>query len=167
LTTDGTIATRQIAEYDQETSGAGSSQQASGQVVSRIQRHLSLVMPRRLAADRTSDVYAGVNPPAGDPRLPAPARIELRISAVGGAISPGNLWLDVPTDAAAVPGKFSLTPARPGQTIRVRVDAFQMFALDQLEPLGGMYFDVQVSMDSTSDPSRRAVGMDILLNPAH
>jgi hypothetical protein len=172
LTTDGRLATQQIAEYDQETAGSGSSQPAPEPVVPQaqapvpVQRHLSVVMPRRLAAGRTSDLYVGVNPPTGEHRLPAPVRIELRTGAVGGAISPGNLWLDIPPDEAAAPGKFSLTPTQPGQAIRVRVDAFQMFGFDQLEPLGGIYFDAHVSTDSTPDPTTRAVGMDIVLKSA-
>jgi hypothetical protein len=176
LTTDGRLATQQIAEYDQETAGSGSSQpapepvvpqvQAQVQAPALVQRHLSVVMPRRLAAGRTSDLYVGVNPPSGERRLPGPVRIELRAGAVGGAISPGNLWLDIPPDEAAAPGKFSLTPTQPGRAIRVRVDAFQMFGFDQLEPLGGIYFDAHVSADSTPDPTTRAVGMDIVLKSA-
>ncbi len=173
LTTDGKLATQQIAEYDQEMPNTGSSQPTQEPVVSQIQaqapvqveRHLSVVLPRRLPAGRTSDLYVGISPPTGEHRLLGPVRIELRAGAAGGAISPGNLWLDVPPDGATAPGKFSLTPAQPGRAIRVRVDAFQMFGFDQLEPLGGIYFDAHVSMDSTPDPTTRAVGMDIVLKP--
>ena len=171
LTTDGKLATQQIAEYDQETPPADSGQPApepvgsQAQVQAPVQRHLSVVMPRRLPAGHTSDIYVGISPPTGEQRLPGAARIELRAGAAGGAISPGNLWLEVPPDKAAPPGKFSLTPAQPGQAIRVRLDAFQMFGFDQLEPLGGIYFDAHVSTDSTPDPTTRAVGMDIVLKP--
>src|SRR5262245_32469363 len=82
LTTDGKIAVQQIAEHDAASGGAGATQQS--QLVPKVQRRLAVVLPRTLTAGRPADVYIGVNPPAGDTRLPGPAHVELKVTVVGG-----------------------------------------------------------------------------------
>src|SRR5581483_3075035 len=164
LTTDGTMAVQQIAAAD-----AAAPDTAAGpprQDTPPVERHLTVVTPRSLVAGRPSDLYIGVNPPTGEERLPGTARLELKVSAVGGALSASNLSLDVPPDSAAKPGRLRLTPdgAQAGRIVRVRVDAFQAFEFDNLEALGGMYFDVPVVKDAAAkDTSTRAVGMDVRL----
>jgi hypothetical protein len=162
LTTDGKIAVQQIAEHDAASAGgdAGTPQQETP----KVQRRLAVVLPRRVSAGRPADLYIGVNPPAGDHKLPGPAHVELKVSAVGGSLSAGNVSLEVPPDKAATPRKVSLT-AKAGQKVRVRIDAFQSFEFDSMEPLGGAYFDVPVSSDSATDKATRAVSVDLLLRP--
>ncbi len=158
LTTDGKIAVQQIAEYDAATGNAPS---VAKQEV-KFQRRLTVVMPNSFVAGKPTDLYIGVNPPAvGDSsRLPGAARIELKLSAVGGKLSASNISLDIPPDKAAQPGKLSLTPT--GRMVRVRIDAFQSFEFDSMESLGGMFFDAKVSADpAEKDATRRAVGMDL------
>jgi hypothetical protein len=168
LTTDGTLATRQLNEYDAAQSKKDKG--AASAAPQPVYRRLAVVMPRILAPNKASDLFIGVNPPdGGAARLPMPAHLELRVSAVYGALSIANLSLSVPPDRAAAPGRLSLTPATPGRAVRVRVDAFQAMDADhmELEPLGGMYFDVKVAMDATGHESAiRAVGMDIQLKPS-
>jgi hypothetical protein len=164
LTSDGQIAVKQIAEYDAETGNAP----AVAKTEFKVQRRLTVVMPRSLVAGKSTDLYIGVNPPAVDDqsKLPGTAHIELKLSAVGGTLSSGNVALDIPPDKAAAPSKISLTPVQAGKAIRVRIDAFQAFEFDSMEPLGGMYFDVQVTTQPVEkDATRRAVGMDVALRP--
>jgi hypothetical protein len=164
LTTDGTLAVKQLAEYDAAVAAAGGLPQKKE--TPKVQRRLTVVLPRSLGAGRQTDIYIGVNPPTDNNKLPGNAHVELKLSAVNGSLSAGNIALEIPPDRAAQPGKVSLTPAQPGRAVRLRVDAFQAFEFDSMEPLGGMYFDIQVSMDSTpKDSSTRAVGMDLLLHP--
>ncbi len=164
LTSDGEIAAHQLAEYD-----AAMATNSSGRAEPpRVPRRLTVVMPRVLSANTSTDLFVGVNPPsANTPLLPQPAHLTLRASAIGGALSSAEFSLIVPIDKAAIPAKLSLTPDQAGRAVRVRMDAFQAIDPDQLqfEPLGGMYFDVRVSMDTTPDNALRAVGMDILLKP--
>lgn len=166
LTTDGTLAVQQIATADAAAPGSPAS--TPKQETPPVERRLTVVTPRSLVAGNPSDLYIGVNPPTGEDRLPAVTRVELKISAVGGSLSASNLSLDVPPDGAAKPGRLRLTPgaAQAGRIVRVRVDAFQVFGFDNLESLGGMYFDVPVVMDAaTKDAATRAVGMDVRLKP--
>ncbi len=162
LTTDGKLAVQQIAEYD----AAGPDTGHKRKETQNFQRRLAVVLPRVLPPGRPTDLYIGVNPPNTDSRLLGAARVELRVSAVGGSLSRSTLSLEIPPDRAAQPGKVSLTPAQPGRAVRVRIDAFQAFEFDSLEPLGGMYFDAQVTSDTArADASTRAVSMDLLLKP--
>ncbi|PJF36459.1 MAG: hypothetical protein CUN49_05335 [Candidatus Thermofonsia Clade 1 bacterium] len=164
LTSDGQIAAQQLLEYD-----AALAAKSGGRAeLPRVPRRLTVVMPRVLRANTPADLFVGVNPPTANmPLLPQPAHITLRVSALGGTLSLAEFALEVPVDKAAVPAKLSLTPDQAGRAVRVRIDAFQAVDADQLqfEPLGGMYFDVRVSMDATQDSALRAVGMDMLLKP--
>jgi hypothetical protein len=164
LTTDGEIAVQQIAEADTE---AGNQPTQKGSTVQGSQRRLTVVMPRSVAAGRATDLYFGVNPPDNQGvRLPGVAHVDLKVSAVNGKLSASSVSLDVPPDKAATPTKVALTPAQSGKTCRIRVDAYQASEFDSAEPLGGMYFDIQVSTDpATKDSTSRAVGMDITLRP--
>jgi hypothetical protein len=123
------------------------------------------VMPHRIAIGRSTDVYFGVNPPdAPKPVSSGPARIELRLSAVGGTFSVSSIMLDIPPDRAAVPQKVGLTPLEANKPVRVRVDVFQPSS-NSTQSLGGMYFDVQVvPVTAQADATTRAVGMDLTLN---
>lgn len=166
LTSDGQIAARQLAEYD----AAMTAHQGGRAEPPRVPRRLTVVVPRVLRANTPTELFVGVNPPtANTPLLPQPAHLTLRASALGGTLSLSEFALEVPVDKAAVPAKLTLTPDQAGRAVRVRIDAFQAVDADQLqfEPLGGMYFDVRVSMDATQDNALRAVGMDVLLKPLH
>ena len=170
LTTDGQIAVEQIAEYDRQGQGPAAARHTPEILaplpVEPVARRLTVVLPRRLIAGRVTDVFIGINPPADARLLPAPAHIELKLSAVGAAVSSNQLTLEAPPGNAAVPVRFSLTATQPGRAVRVRVDVFQSLDVDLLEPLGGMYFDAPVDPESTpSTAETRAVGMDILLKP--
>ncbi len=162
LTTDGNLAVKQLADYD-----ATENDETVKAKAALAQRRLTVVMPRSFVPGRPTDVYFGVNPPDGQQiPLSGTAHIELKISAVGGTLSVNNVSLDIPPDKAAAPRKVGLTPAQLGKPVRVRVDAFQAFEFDSMEPLGGMYFDVQVSTEPVAkDATSRAVGMDLLLKP--
>ncbi len=161
LTTDGKIAVQQIADHD---AGAGAQPDQQKKSSPQVQRRLAVVLPRTLVAGRPADLYIGVNPPSAGNKLPGPTHIELKVSSVGGSLSSESISLEVPPDKAAAPCKVSLTPTKSGRTVRVRIDAFQSFTYDSLEPLGGMYFDVQVASDATENATR-AVGMDLMLKP--
>ncbi|MBO9309671.1 MAG: hypothetical protein J7551_07810 [Chloroflexi bacterium] len=164
LTSDGQLVAHQLAEYDAAIAAKGSGDAEPP----RVPRRLTVVMPRVLPANAPTDLFVGVNPPtANTPLLPHPAHITLRASALGGTLSSAEFSLVVPVDKAAVPVKLSLTPNQAGRAVRVRIDAFQAMDADLLrfEPLGGMYFDMRVAMDSNHDSALRAVGMDLLLKP--
>jgi hypothetical protein len=164
LTTDGKIAVKQIAEYD---SAVGNKKEEKAKTAT-FPRRLTVVMPRQTVAGKAADLYIGVNPPGSkdSEKLPGAAHLELKVTAVGGALSSQSISLEVPPDRAATPSRLSLTPAQVGRVVRIRVDIFQSFEFDTVESLGGMYFDVPaLAAGSAVDGSTRAVGMDVMLKP--
>jgi hypothetical protein len=166
LTTDGKVAVQDLAAFD-GTSGAATPAKSEPPAPT-IARRLIAVVPRSLAVGQSANMIVGVNPPAGsDGALSDAARLELKIRAQGGALSADNITLEVPPNAAAKPDTVNLTPAEAGKTMRVRIDAFQAFDFDRLEPVGGMYFDLPVAANGAqSDATNRAVGIDLKLKLA-
>jgi len=166
LTTDGQIAVNQLTEYEAALS---TDETVVGRTSLVVMRRLTVVMPRTFSAGNPTEIYFGVNPPTGDiPQLPGNVHVMLKVSAVGGTLSGADVTLEIPPDKAAAPGRLALTPAEPGRPVRVRVDAFQASEYDtlNLEPLGGMYFDVQVATQPVpTDATSRAVGMDLAVKP--
>lgn len=160
LTGDGEAAAQQLAEL--EANMLPSADAASP--VSTVRR-LAIVMPRNALSGSSAMLFFGVNAPEmGAPRLAAPVRVELRISAVGGNLSVFKVEIDVPPDRAARPARVDLTPAEAGRSVRVRVDAAQIGPGGDRLPLGGTFFDVRVPSDASSyDPTPTAVGMDVPL----
>jgi hypothetical protein len=164
LTTDGKIAVKQIAEYD---TAVGNKKEEKPKATT-FPRRLTVVMPRQIVTGKATDLYIGVNPPGSKDhdKLPSAARLELKVTAVGGTLSTQSASLEVPPDKAATPSRVSLTPAQAGRPVRVRVDVFQSFEFDTVESLGGMYFDVPVlAAGSAVDAGTRAVGMELMLKP--
>jgi hypothetical protein len=158
LTTDGNLAVKQLAEYDAQTGGNSSAKAAPAMVAAR---RLTVVIPRGFVMGQANDLFFGVNAPTNSTLLPDTAHIELKVSAVGATLSADTVSLAIPPDKAAQPSVVKVTPQSSGKGVRVRVDAFQSFEFDSMEPLGGMYFDVQVGEAANS----RAVGMELSLKP--
>jgi hypothetical protein len=130
-----------------------------------VKRQLVIVTPRTFVAERPADLYIGVNAPSKDSRrLPYGAQVELRVTAVGASLAPSSISMDVPPDKAAVPSRVRLLPEAKTPAVRVRLDAFQGFEHNEIEPLGGFYFDIPVYVDELrQDRTPRAVGMDLTL----
>jgi hypothetical protein len=164
LTTDGGLAVKDLAAYDIESSNDVT---MVGRTTLVIARRLTVVMARAFTAGVPNDIYFGVNPPAPEtPILPGNIHVVLKVSAVGGTLGTGDIALEIPPQKAAAPIRVALTPAAPGKTVRVRVDAFQAREYDNLnlDPLGGMYFDVHVAAQpAPADSTSRAVGMDLMV----
>ncbi|MBX3080523.1 MAG: hypothetical protein KF716_02745 [Anaerolineae bacterium] len=130
-----------------------------------VERKVVVVAPRSFVAEQAVDLFVGVNPSDEDSfKLPFGAQLELRITAVGAALTVNNLSIDVPPEKAAVPSRVRLLPAANTPMVRVRIDAFQSFEFNDFEPLGGFYFDVPVHADpSKQDKTPRAVSMEITI----
>ena len=130
-----------------------------------VERKVVVVGPRSFVADQPADLFIGVNPSDMDSfTLPFGAQLELRITAVGAAVTTPNVSIDVPPEKAAVPSRVRLLPAGNTPIVRVRIDAFQNFEFNDFDPLGGFYFDVPVHSDaSLQDKTPRAVSIEITI----
>jgi hypothetical protein len=161
LTDDGRITANQLVEYEAALTAEPS---AAGTAPTAVIRRLVVVLPRAFAANVPTAMIIGVNAAqAGDSPLPTATRVVLQVSAVGGTLSLYRLLLEVPALNAASPVRVSLTPATPGRSVRIRLDAIQETG-EHSEPLGGMYFDVKVPLTADSlDSAVRAVGMNLWL----
>ncbi len=167
LTTDGKIAVRQLVEYEQTLIHQGPQDGDDNRPV--VVRRLAAVLPRTFVRNTPMDIFLGVNPPnPGDMRLSQTVQVDLRVSVVGGTLSATQFTLNIPPNNAAAPVRFRLIPndMQAGRPLRVRIDAFQAIDVDESEPLGGMYMDINVILHSEGGPpTMRAVGMDLVLKP--
>lgn len=162
LSSDGLFAAKQIDDY--EKARAGQLPDSLDEAL-KVKRRLVIVTPRSYVSERPSDLYIGINAPdRGNTRLPYGAQVELRVTAVGATLAPASVSMDVPPDKAAVPNRLRVLPEAKTPAVRVRIDIFQAFEYNEMEALGGFYFDIPVYVDEKRhDKTPRAVGIDVML----
>lgn len=108
-------------------------------------RRLSVFLPKELVERQPTRIRMGFDAPVPDAvPLTRPARVILRVSAPGCDVEPVERPLEVAAGAAAGPLDFRITPRLAG-AVRVRVEIFQLVALDELIAAGGMFFDRNIS----------------------
>jgi hypothetical protein len=89
----------------------------------------------------------------------------LRLSAPGCDVLPVERPLEVAIKAAAGPVSFRVTPRRAG-LVRLKIEVYQLVTLKELRPVGGMFFDLNVSGFPTPDSEeKKALGAIIRLFP--
>ncbi len=154
LTPEGRKASQIIAQVKAEETGQPN---ASAQGPETVPRRLTAVVPQTLGVGSPAQLYVGVDAPQG-PGLKEATALVLRLEGVNCAVAPPEHTLEVPSDGAAVPATFTLTAARAGQ-VRVRVRAYQLVNLDQVEDVGGMYFDARA--DDTHSAELQAIGINL------
>ena len=136
LTQKGYKAIEDIAAYDliAPPSDASGNQAMVGYDLAVV------VPPGVVNAQQTATMMLGLEPLAGE-ALSGEATLILRLDMVGGEVEPREFSANLSAEMSVVMAQFSVT-AQQGQAIRLRVEAFQSVNYDELEELGGMYFDV-------------------------
>ena len=162
LTSNGRRAYQQLADLSASLAAADAARPSAV-------RRLTVVLPRLPTDAQPIPLYIGVNAASASASgLKEPVQLELRLSAIGGKLSRTNLSLDVPADRAAVPATLSLTAEPGAPLVRVRLDAFQVRDLDQVDAVGNMYFDLPTNPQSKPDgsavPGQRAFSTDLALH---
>ncbi len=135
--------------------------------VPRHVRRLSMLVPKELVIRSTITLRAGFDAPAADDPVPLKetGRVILRLSAPGCDVEPVERPLDVVVNGAAGPVSFRVTPRREGPA-RLKLDAYQLVSLKDIRPVGGMFFDLNVSGFPTPDSGEvKALGAVIRLYP--
>jgi hypothetical protein len=162
LTKAGKSAAQELITFYAANDGQGEAERAKKLFA---ERKVVVVAPRNFVAEQPVDLFIGVNPSDVDSfKLPFGAQLELRVTAVGGQLTVNNVSIDVPPEKAAVPSRVRLLPAVNTPMVRIRVDAFQAFEFNDLEPLGGFYFDVPVHPSTAQqDKTPRAVSMEVTI----
>ncbi len=155
LTPEGRKAAKLIAEI-------GGVQQAEDGDEETITapRRLTVVVPKVLPTGKPAELYAGIDAP-GAARLKASTSVVLRLEGVNCDVSPPEYTVKVPPDTAAEPVTFVVTSAQTGKS-RVRVRAYQLVRADEVEEVGGMYFDV--TSDDKNSADLKALGIDLDLH---
>ncbi len=184
LTTKGKEAAEELRAYDGENipaaapdtqtppaAQAAPAMQASEETpaadVPRHVRRLSMLVPKELVIRSTITLRAGFDAPAADDPVPLKetGRVILRLSTPGCDVEPVERPLDVAVNGAAGPVSFRVTPRREGPA-RLKLDAYQLVSLKDIRPVGGMFFDLNVSGFPTPDSGEvKALGAVIRLYP--
>ncbi len=143
-----TPAGREAAQGLLETAQAVSepSAQVQTQRPERVHvRQLSAFAPCELALDTPSSLQVGFDPPdQGQPPLPGPWPLMLRLRADGCEVSPESHLLDLQPHGVGGPVRFRVIPQAAGkQRFRLEVLEVGMGGISRL--LGGMYFDLNVA----------------------
>ncbi|MBN1565902.1 MAG: hypothetical protein JXA10_18815 [Anaerolineae bacterium] len=164
LTALGQQAADDLLAYDGEEAPAA----PSAESVSRLThvRQVAVVGPKELVAGTEVVLRVGFNAPAdGQNPLKEAGRLILRLSAPGCDVEPVERPLEVAINAPAGPAQFRVK-ARQAGSVRVKVEAFQLITLDDLQPVGGLFFDLNVAGFPTPASSEmQALGAQIRLYP--
>jgi len=135
--------------------------------VPRHVRRLSMLVPKELVIRSTITLRAGFDAPAIDDPVPLEktGRVILRLSAPGCDVEPVERPLDVAVNGPAGPVSFRVTPRREGLA-QIKLDAYQLVSLKDIRPVGGMFFDLNVSGFPTPDSGEvKALGAVMRLYP--
>lgn len=163
LTDDGQEAVEELTAYDSESADAPSNDQSP--IRRKVNRHLLLVTPRQLKAGIPNEVYLAFYPAASNQQLSVPVDVVIRVSLLNAQPSrTQEVSFQLDNDLAF--SSFQVTPGHY-QQIRIRAEAYQLGPNpDDIEVVGGMYVDVDVTGDPLAGSELIAFGSDISLTEA-
>lgn len=143
LTPAGQEVARSLPASSSHASGAA--QPALTREARHHVRRLSAFTPCELSTTTPSLLRVGFDPPDRDqPALPAPRTVLLRLRADGCEVSPQEWRVEIPPQGIGGPVRFRVTPHTPGRQ-RFRLEVMEIGAVSVGRPLGGMYFDLNVT----------------------
>jgi hypothetical protein len=164
MTASGQQAADAVRVFDEEETPAA----PGADMIAKLThtRQLAVVGPKELIAGAQSVLRVGFSAPADAQHpLKESGRVILRLSAPGCDVEPVERPLEVATDAPAGPARFRVMARKTG-SVRVKVEAFQLMALDELQPVGGVFFDLSVaSFPTPASGEVQALGATVRLHP--
>lgn len=111
--------------------------------VDAINYDLCAVVPSQLASGQLTQWMIGISPAEGE--VPEhPTDIYLRIDATNGAVTPSQTTLSISVQQSMSSATLNIQPTATQGTMRIRVEAYQFFELDEPADAGGMYFDIPI-----------------------
>lgn len=102
---------------------------------------LCVIVPDAVKSREANTLILGLEPSPGED-VPTHADVILRLEVVGGEVEPNEFVAPVSPDLPVLMAEFSVTPTATFGDIRLRVEAFQTLRMDDIEEVGGMYFDI-------------------------
>ena len=164
LTALGQQAAEDLRAFDGEEAPAA----PSAETVSKLThiRQLAVVGPKELVAGSESVLHMGFNASADAQNpLKEAGRMILRLSAPGCDVEPVERPLEVAVTAPAGPVRFRLT-ARQAGSVRIKIEVFQLIAVGDLQPVGGLFFDLTVAgFPTPASGEMQALGAQVRLYP--
>lgn len=127
---------------------------------STVEYDLCVVMMSGLAAEGPTAMMLGLEPAAAD-FLTGEAQLILRLEAVNADVSPREFAATLSPDMPVVMAQFDVTPTPDKRAIRLRVEAFQTLRMDEIDEIGGMYFDVNLG-ETLDRPQALHTALDIV-----
>ncbi|GAB4414147.1 MAG: hypothetical protein Kow00106_09140 [Anaerolineae bacterium] len=146
LTPAGREVARGLLETEQAVGEPSAQAQTKTQRSERVHvRRLSAFAPCELSLDTPSSLQVGFDPPdQGQPPLPGPWRLVLRLRADGCEVSPESCPLDLQPRGVSGPVRFRVIPQAAGKQ-RFRLEVLDVGTGGNSRLLGGMYFDLNVA----------------------
>ena len=106
-----------------------------------IRYDLCVIVPDAVKSREKNTLMLGLEPEPGE-GIPTHADVILRLEVVGGEVEPNEFMAPVSPDLPVLMAEFTVTPTATFGDIRLRVEAFQTLRMDEIEEIGGMYFDI-------------------------
>ncbi len=114
-------------------------------------RRLSVFLPKALAVGLAAKFQAGFGPALEESApLHQAARLVLRLNMPNCDVQPTEHTLQIEEGQGTVGPVSFRVQARRAQTVRVKLSVYQWVTSEELLPLGGMFFDLEVTDFPTS-----------------
>ncbi len=164
LTALGQQAVEDLRLFDGEESPAAPNPELASKLTHV--RQLAVVGPKELIAGTETLLRVGFNAPADAQNpLEEAGRVIFRLSAPGCDVEPVERPLEVAVNGPSGPVHFRVTARQVG-SVRVKIETFQLIAQDDLQPVGGLFFDLSVAgFPTPASGEVQALGTSVRLYP--
>jgi DNA-binding MarR family transcriptional regulator len=141
LTPKGHQAINDLKEHD-ATAPAG----APSGGAHTLNYDLCVVVPGMVRSREVNTLLLGLEPVEGEV-IRNTADLILRLEMIGGEVEPREFSAPVSPDFSVLMAEFTVKPTATIGDVRLRVEAYQALAMEDLEDIGGMYFDIPLDQD--------------------
>ncbi|MFW5708993.1 MAG: hypothetical protein ACOCX5_02110 [Chloroflexota bacterium] len=148
LTDQGQTAVRELADYDEESGDSVAPVSDAAKRIRSVTRRLFIVTPEALVASMPTTLYVGFHDASEDNTLDETCEVVVRVAVINGEPeTPEDLLFTLENTHVAqsltiVPGGF--------KQMRLRLNAYQLGELGDIDPAGGFYIDLPVKPDGAA-----------------
>jgi|GEM_PF-4350554 len=140
LTDKGTKAIGDLQQFDAAQAGA-----TEATTTQDYHELLYAVMPNPIAYVGDATLQLGFDSPS-----PVSGQLILRVDVTGGTLSPTELTIELEKGATPAPQHIAFAAPQQMGSIRFRVEAMQMVSMTDVHIAGGMFFDVQLAQQNST-----------------
>ncbi len=121
---------------------------------------LCAIVPNELVSGKAAEWQVGIHPAEGE-TIDSPAEVYLQISAENANVRPGTVTINTSPTQPMKSANLTIIANAPQGYVRVRIEAFQLFEMDEPGDAGGMYFDIPIGNNGSTQV--RAIHIPISL----